>query len=209
MILDVDLLAQVARAVIEPEDGSFPSGLWTGDEVYQFLTYGQQAFLRATHAQRGVALLDAVLGQAQYPLPDDWIATVRVVWRPTDGAPRELPVGDTLQADMAMPAWAQAAGTPRLFADAEFPTRTCQVMPAPDVAGQFELTYVPRAPVLTGSGESPTLPDTLTRAVLPWAALHGMLGKVARTSDGPRAAYCRDRLALAETATALLLKGFA
>jgi hypothetical protein len=108
-----------------------------------------------------------------------------------------------------MPAWPLASGTPRLFADAEFATRTCQLMPAPDVDGVIELTYVPLAPGLDGSGAETTLPDTIARAVLPWGTIGTLLDKVARVSDGPRAQYCRDRVAIAETAVAILLKGFA
>lgn len=209
MIRDTDLLAIVGRLVIEAEDGTWADDLWTRDEVLGYGTQAQQHFLRTTHALRGVVNLTAVIGQARYALPPDWIATVRVVWRPTVGTPYELPVGDTFQADLAMPTWAVAPGTPRLFADAEFPTRTGQVMPAPDVDGVIELTYVPMAVALTGAGELAALPDTFARAVLPWGTLGSMLSKVARPHDGPRARYCRDRVELAEAATAIVLKGFA
>jgi hypothetical protein len=210
-LTDQQVLGVVQRRLIEGDDGgqSWPSALWSFGEVTLSLDQQQDRFLRATHCHVGIALVSAVIGQSRYDLPDDWIQTVLVVWRPAGGAPIELPLGDSFQADLAIPTWSTVPGTPRLFADAELPTRTGQVMPAPDVDGVFELVYIPRGTTLTGQGEFVTLVDDLARAALVPAVLGDLLSKVGRGADPIRAQACKDRVALAEAAVAILLQGFA
>jgi hypothetical protein len=210
-VTDQALLSIVQRRLVETATGgqSYDSQLWTAEEVHRYVEQAQDRLLAATHAQVGIAAIAAVVGQAQYALPIDWLCTVSVDWQdPTTLAVTELPGGDTLQADCGIPTWPAASGTPRLYADAEFPTRTIQLMPAPDVAGTILVNYVPRGAPITGQGSLLTVPDELVYTGVLYGVLGAMLGKVGRAADPARAGYCRSRMALAQTAVTLLLQGF-
>lgn len=208
---DQRLLSMVQRKLLETANGgqSYDSELWTAAEGYHAAEQAQDRLLAATHALVTITTIAGVIGQARYALPTDWLCTVAAAWQDTaTGTIVELPLGDTLQVDLVIPTWATVNGRPRVFADAEFPTRTCQIMPPPDAAGTLHLHYVPRGSTLTGQGVSLTVPDDLAYAGVQWGVLAQLLGKIGRASDLQRTAYAQQRVQLCETAVGLLLGGF-
>lgn len=207
---DQHFLSIVQRKLLETANGgqSYDSELWTAPEAYRYTEQAQDKLLSQTHALVSLTTIAGVIGQRQYTLPTDWLATVAVAWQDTaSGAIVEVPPADTLQVDMGLPTWMAANGTPRLWADGEFPTRTLQLMPAPAAAGTIHLHYVPRATTVTGQGVTLSLYDDLVYCGAQWGILERMLGKVGRAHDGGRAAYARQRMELCDTAVRLLLAG--
>ncbi len=209
-----DLLTTVQYALVEPPNGGlgWESGMWTTDEMAAILTLRQQRLLKTTHLTVGVAEIPGVIGQARYDLPDDWIATVAVAWdTPAAGAVarrvREVLPADMHQADLGAPTWETTTGEPLTYSDADTPTRTLQLMPAPSMTGTIQVLYVPSAPRLNVQGELLQVPDEWTTPVLKYGVLAAALGKVGRAHDPQRANYCEWRSRLGEEVTRLLLKG--
>jgi hypothetical protein len=207
---DQPFLSIVQRKLLETPNGgqAYDSELWTAEEGYRYTEQAEDQLLAKTHALVSVTTIAGVIGTARYALPADWLATVACAWQVTvTGAIVELPPADTLQVDAAFPTWATTNGLPRAWADAEFPTRTLQLMPAPDAAGTLHLHYVARAIPVTGQGSVLSLPDDLVYCGVQWGVLARMLGKVGRAHDAGRAAYARQRVELCEAAVRLLLEG--
>lgn len=213
-MIDQDLLSAVQTVLLEPPNGGlgWPSELWTKDEMYGALAFQQQQLLKVTHAFVGVAEIAGVIGQSRYDLPDDWIATVFAAWdepatASTARRVREILPADMHQADLGVPLWEVTDDTPIAYSDADTPTRTIQLIPAPAAAGTIQLLYVPLAPTPTGAGEVLQLPDPWCLPVLKYAVLESALEKIGRAYDPTRAGYCRWRRQLGEQVTRLLLGG--
>lgn len=209
---DQALLTQIQYAVIEPPDGgqSWPSGLWSRDEVLALCNQRQDRFLYDTLLLVGIAILSPVaIGDHQIALPDDWMRTVTLVWRGSDGTVRELQRVDTFEADHAIPTWFTTNGVPLFYMEDDVPgSLIVQFGPAPTVAGTLELLYVPSGTTLNGNGEILVLPDEAAH-VVKYAALADMLSKDGRGRDPQRAAYCEERVTLAKQAVELILEGWA
>jgi len=217
-ISDQQLFSAIQRKLNEPPDGgqSFFTQRWTHDELVRVAADRQDALLKATHLQIGMAQSGVIAGvleeQAGNPLvglPDDWIATVALIRFPADARPYLVDLGDSWQADMADRTLVGAAGTPKLCFDAETPSRTLRLVPAPATPAPLLLYYVPRAAVLTGTGEYCTVPDEVATSVLQYGILADLLAKTGRGQDLPRANYCRARWQLGVEVTEILLKGLA
>ena len=215
---DQALFSAIQRRLNEPPDGgqSFFTQRWTHDELVRTAADRQDALLKATHLQIGMAasgqpagVLEEQAGVATVTLPDDWIATVALIRFPSDRAPYLVDLADSWSADMGDRTMVAAAGVPRLCLDAETPSRTLRLIPAPAVAAPLLLYYVPRAAVLTGTGEYCTVPDELATPVLQYGILADLLSKTGRGQDLPRAQYCRGRWQLGIEVTEILLKGLA
>lgn len=213
-MIDQDLLSAVQTALLEPPTGglAWPSELWTKDEVYGALAFRQQELLKVTHGWAGVATIPGVIGQARYTLPDDWVATVFAAWdEPASGSTarrvRELLPSDMHQADLGLATWETTDDRPIAYSDADTPTRTIQLIPAPAAAGTIQLIYVPLAPTPTGAGEVLQVADPWCLPVLKYAVLESALEKIGRAHDPTRAGYCRWRRQLGEQVTRLLLGG--
>lgn len=84
---DQQLLTLLQYALVEPPDGgaSWPSGLWTRDEVIAAFNTRTQQYLRDTQAIVTRVEIPVVAGTNPVSLPVDWIATLAAVWR-TAGA---------------------------------------------------------------------------------------------------------------------------
>lgn len=205
---DIDILQQIQFTVIEPPDNglNWPSGLWTHDEVVQYLDQRQNMFLKDTHFQFGIANIAATSGTGTYDLPDDWINTIRVLWIAEDGSTKELPRSDTWEADNGIPTWSYINGTPLLFYDGGKPI-TLRLMPAPDEDGTIQVHYVPYSALLTGDGELMTLPGEFVGPIK-YGALSDMFSKVGRAQDPVRAKYCEDRYQLGLEVARLLVEGY-
>lgn len=208
-IADTTALSAIQFAVLElPDSGAtFPSGLWTPEEVRTYLTERQNRFLKQTLIQVGVAVTDAGPARsAMFALPADWIATVSVVWQGEDGVIKELIRSDPFAADHGDPTWTVEARTPTVYLDYAQPTLQLQVAPIPNVGGRLEILYVPLGAPFTGTGEIFTLQDEFADAVIR-GALADMLAKDGRGKDPARAAYCEGRYQLGVDAARIILDG--
>lgn len=215
-VTDQQLFSSVQRRLNEPPNGgqSFFTQRWTHDELVRTAADRQDALLKATHLQIGMAttlpgVLEEQAGNPLVTLPDDWIATVALIRFPAGGRPYLVDLADSWSADYGDRTMVAAAGVPTLCLDAETPSRTLRLIPAPAVVAPLLLYYVPRAAVLTGTGEFCTVPDELALPVLQYGILADLLSKVGRGQDLPRAQYCRQRWQLGVEVTEILLKGLA
>lgn len=215
---DQALFSMVQRKLNEPPDGgqSFFTRRWTHDELVRIALDRQDALLKATHLQIGMAqtipgetYLQEIADDPLITLPDDWIATVALIRFPAGARSYQVELGDSRQGDMGDRTLVAASGTPRLCYDVETPSRTMRLVPAPAVAAPLLLYYVPRAAPLTGQGEFCTVPDELARTTLQFGLLADLLSKIGRGQDLPRATYCRMRWQLGIEVSDILLKGLA
>lgn len=201
-------MSQIQYTMIETIDGgvTWDSGLWTQDEVVQYLDQRQNMFLKNTQFQFGIADIAATSGTGLYDLPDDWITTIRVLWIDEDGNTKELPRSDTWEADNGIPTWSYINGTPLIFYDGGKPI-TIRVMPTPDADGTIQIHYVPYAALLTGDGELMTVPDEFVPPIK-YGALADMFSKVGRAQDPIRAKYCESRYQLGLEVAQMLVMGY-
>jgi hypothetical protein len=211
-MIDQHLLTAVQYALVEPPTGglSYASELWSVAEILGALDHRQQRLLKTTHLQVGIVEIPTVIGQERYTLPDDWLATALVAWDTGTGTSRtvkEVFRADMHQADLGDASWEVTPGTPFAYSDADVPTRTIQLMPAPSAAGTIQVLYIPIASAPTGAGEHLQVPEELCLPVLKYGVLASALGKVGRAQDPQRAAYCEWRGRLGEEVTKLLLMG--
>lgn len=207
---DRELLEQLQYATMEAPDGgdTWPSGLWTRDEVLSYLNERQNRFLKTTLLELGIAELPAPAGQTRIALPDDWIATADVVWVGTDTRVRALSRGDAFEADHALGDWSGTRGQPILYMDYDPPVLELQIAPAPIVSGVIQLLYVPQAAACDGTGEFLSVPATYQAPVLKYDILAELFGKDGRGKNPEKAAYCRMRAALGVQMADILLNGF-
>ncbi len=121
-VLDTDLLTALQYATLNPPDdgATWLDGLWTPAEVLAYLNERQNRLLRETLLLVGQAAPIAVAtGVSQVTLPDDWMRTVRLIWRGTDGITRALFRSDSFAADAAVPTWETTPDTPLVYLDQE------------------------------------------------------------------------------------------
>jgi hypothetical protein len=207
---DQDLLTAIQFALIEPPNGgaSWPSGLWTREEVLGSLNQRQDKLLKDSLLLVGIANLPVAASQHRVDLPFDWIRTISVVWRSTDlTVVRELLRADSFEADHAIPTWDLTDTTaPLVYMEYETPTLQVQIGPAPTGTGTLELLYVPLGTRLTGQNELLVVPDEWAFAVK-YGALADLLSKNGRGQDLPRAASAEQKFQLGIEAARLILRG--
>lgn len=234
---DQALLELIQYALVEPPDGgaTWPSGLWTRDEVLAALNTRMRQYLRDTQAVVTRAEIAVAAGTNPIDVPIDWIATLGAVWRiPTTGlgigavslgsiylgqtyplvtllvggTRYPLSTGDAFEADLALPTWESAGGTPIVILDGDDGTLTVRLAPVPDVDGVLELLYVALPAVANGNGVTLSIPDEALDGIR-YGTLADLLGKVGRGSDPVRAKYCQERFEQDELVTEILLNGWA
>lgn len=206
---DQDFLEQLQYVMLEPPDGgqSWPSDLWSRDEVIDYVNERQDAFVKATHIRVESVTIPLVIGTSRYTLPANWVATVRVYYQPTVGQKKALTKSSGWEADHGIPTWPTQA-TPKLYMDAETPTLTLQIAPTPDAAGSLELIYVANCDPIDGDGVfSMTVADEFI-PTLKYGALADMFSKIGRAHDPSRAAYCQQRFDLGVDIARTLMNGF-
>lgn len=209
-MIDTEVMTTIQDALQEPADGgaTFPSGLWTQTEVLHRMNERQNRFLKATQAQVGVVWLDVAAGVRRVQLPPDWLTTLDVRWRPTGGAWTLLLRSDSFETDHALPGWSTNTGTPEVYMDEDAPLLQVQIAPAPPVAGQLEVLYIPQGEEMTGTGDVLLqVPDEMAAGAVKYGALADLLNKDGRGKSPERAAYCELRYRLAEQVVGLLLAG--
>jgi hypothetical protein len=206
---DQQILQQLQYVAIEPPDlgATWPSGLWTRDEVIDYLNQRQNRFLKDTHFQIGMANIPVTQGVNSYDLPDDWIATVRVLWQPASGGSYELTRSDAWEADYGMPTWSYVEGPLKTYMDVDSPALMVKLAPLPPEDGNLLYHYVPMSVTLDGNEEIFTLPDEYVPTIK-YGALADMLNKVGRATDKSRAEYCEQRYQLGLDIANMLLHGW-
>ena len=198
---DAEILSQMQTILIEPPDGgvTIPSGLWTPDEFLDALDNGKQ-YVRvgATPFFERVTLV-TVPNQTRYALPQDWVATYRVVWHGSDGSKIDLGRDSTWSADYLDPYWTMTAESrPEIYNDSLTPVPQIQVMPPCQDNGVLEVTYL---------STSTVLPDLLI-PIAKWRAIAILLAKDGRGQDLPRAKMANDLVAQGLAALNVFLKGW-
>lgn len=206
---DQDLLSELQLALLEPADGgaSFPSEVWTRDEVLDALNAAIRELVRASQILATRTELNLLAGTSTVTLPADWMATFLMAWQASGIRSPLLPT-DRFEADTALLAWELLPSRPIAYADLDSTTLTVRLVPGTSSDGTLEIVYAARPTAITGSGTILPLPDELASGEK-YGALQSLLSKVGRMQDPERAAYCADRVTLVETAADLLLSGWA
>src|SRR5262245_20749041 len=94
-MLDRDLLTELQYVLIEPPDGgdTWPSLIWTRDEVLDAVNAGVRALARDVHLDVARVEIPVTLpGGSLIDLPTDWLATAYLVWR-SGSTGRRTPLG--------------------------------------------------------------------------------------------------------------------
>lgn len=209
-----ELLSELQYVLIEPPDGgdSWPSLIWTRDEVLDAVNAGVRALVRSTHLVVTRVELPVSALTLRIDLPADWLATAHLVWRAADGTRTPLGPVDAFEGDLAVPGWETAPGLPLGYADLDGPTLTLRLVPTPEEDGVVELLYIATPPVVALALGGPDDPLPLAPefdSMLKYAALGTLLRKVGRLLDDERAHYAERRAELTTVAARLLLGGFA
>lgn len=209
-MIDQDLLTLLQYALVEPPDGgaSWPSGLWTRDEVIAALTTRMQQYVRDTQAIVTRTTIAVTAGDNPIALPTDWIATLAGGWKTLAGLRTPLTPSEAFEIDLAIPTWETTQAVPLVLLDGDAGTLTCRLGPVPIANGTLELLYVALPTSPNGSGVTLSLPDE-TLDGIKYGVLADLLGKVGRGADPLRAQYGQERFELGELITEILLGGWA
>jgi hypothetical protein len=206
---DQDLLTEIQFALLEPPDGgqTWPSEVWTRDEVIGNVNSSLWGWLRDTHALvTPVDIAVLAVGLGVVALPADWLATCTCVWRTAGGVRTPLGPVDRFEGDLMLPSWESTAGTPLGYDEFEADTLTLQLLPIPAANGVLELLYVARPAAVNGGGITVPVPEEFCSGIK-YGALGALLRKVGRLVDPARAAYCEQRYDLTVLVTQILLDG--
>ena len=207
---DRELLDELQYVLIEPPDGgdTWPSLIWTRDEVLDAVNAALRALVRGTHLS--VKRREYVGVYNPISLPTDWLATAALVWWDSFSGFTPLGPVDDFETDLALPLGDyNTVGTPIGYVDLAAETRTLRLVPAPS-GGSVFLLYIAVPPLTTGTapGTELPVPEELASGVK-YGALATLLRKVGRLLDDERARYCERRAELTEVATTILLGGWA
>ena len=206
---DQDLLTELQYALIEPPDGgqSWPSDVWSRDDVLDAVNSGVRYLLRETLCQTTWVEQVVIPLATSVGLPADWLTTAHLVWRDqASNARSPLTRTDAFEADHALPGWEGTAGTPIGYADLDTNTLELRLVPSPATAGFLENLYIAAPDPVNGNGQDLPLPNELASGVK-YSALADLLSDVTRLQDPERAAYCHERTDLIVFATTVLLRG--
>ena len=209
-MIDRDLLSELQFALIEPPDGgdTWPSAIWTRDEVLDAVNAGVRALAHDAHLLVARTEIGVAAGTTSIVLPADWMATCYLVWRALDGTRSPLGPIDSFEGDLMLPSWETVPGPPLGYADLDRTTLTLRLVPTPAADGTLELLYVVVPPAVDGTGLPLPLAEEFSSGVK-YAALGTLLRKVGRLLDTERADYCDRRYELAHTAAEIILGGWA
>lgn len=211
---DIDLMQQLQYRLLEVPDGgvSWPSGLWTRDEIISDLTQRQAKLLKNALLLITPSNPDSLVGAAstRVALPADLVRIVSVVFNDSvTGISRELLRSDSYEADHLIPSWDQTpAAYPLIYMEYETPTLFVQIAPSPINQGTLSLLYVPKGLPFTGNGVPESIPDEFGHALV-YGVLADVLGKDGRGRDVARAQYADQRFNLAVDLARIILKGWA
>lgn len=208
-VTDQDVLNEIQGHLLEPQNSgaSWLSGWWSTAEVISYLNQRQWKFLKDTCILLKRADLVTTPNVTRQPLPTDCILVDRIYWRDALGRYREIPKGDSWDADQHLSTWEIEFGNrPLEFSSAEVPQLQIQIAPASSEVGVLEALYVYLSTALSNSGISLTVPDELSPAIK-WGVIADMLSKVGRGQDLVRAKYAEQRYEEGVAAAQIMLGG--
>jgi hypothetical protein len=207
-VTDQDQLLEL-QAVLQ-EDATFSNGLWSLTEVLTYFNQRQYRFLFETKILAAWALIPWIPGEAQQPLPVDWITTIHAAWQAlASGEWTPLPASDTFELDRLLgPTGAVTHALPQAYQEDTPETLTITIAPIPSASGQVELIYVPLSEILSGQGQLFDVPDDWV-PYLKYGVYADMLGKTGRGQDLLRARYAEQRYQEGIVLAQSLLQGWA
>lgn len=206
---DQDLLTELQNAMVETANGgaSWPSGLWTVDELSGYLNQRQQRLLYATGCVLTRTTLATSPSVNRQPLPTDWIQTRRAVFLDAAGVYHPLLRSENWGLDYGLPSWQSTlAPVPLVFNEDMTPSLEIQVAPATSDAGVLQILYVALGALLSNTGVVFAVPADLV-PVVKWGVIADLLGKLNRAQDVQRTQYAEQRFAMGIAAVNLLLWG--
>lgn len=196
-VLDQTILSQLQRVTLEHDgDGgsSWPTGMWTRDEILTYLNDRQNRLLLALGLVWTVEEPAIVGGVPAQPNPATWMATRFLAYHAPAGTYRELPRMDTLELDLVLPSWPLSSSlNPRGFYEIDGDTTNTYVIPAPLAVGaSLEWYFLALGTTLTGAGVAFTVPDDFTPTIK-YGVLADMFGKVGPTANPILATAAAER----------------
>lgn len=195
-LLDQTLLDDIQRLVIEgppaPDLGvSWPSGLWTRDEVLAYANQRLQRYLQETLVTASWSDQPLIPGQPIHQLPEAWMHTAHVLVEQA-GTTTPLDSVSRAEADLTLYGWQQQMGRPLGYVELQTGTLSWEIIPTPLVGGLLHLFGTWLAQELDGNGVEIGLPDDLV-PYLTYGVLADLFGKQGRAFNLPLRDYCEDR----------------
>ena len=224
-VKDTDLLVQSFYMLMENAGAdpvsttitTYNTSMFTPQQFINAVNDRQRRFLRDTGLviKRVTQGLTSEIGR--YDLPQDWMDTRRVDFKPAGGSWYALFRSDAYTFDHGMSNWQQDFGPPQAYQEATTPLLQVDIAPAPDSAGDAILTYIgtPDRPsaLLPGGGIFVPfyglymlIPDEFAPYVF-YGALADLLNADGDGRDPKRAQYCESRYAMGVELAKLLLEG--
>lgn len=196
-VTDQDIMGALQLSMLEPDDGgqTWPSGLWSMQEIVDNINNRQRAMLSATGLTAAVAYSGVVSNEDRFDLPDNLIDIRRVAWAiETDPlAYIELPVATGWEQDHSDPSWpTRTAPAPEVYMEDHLPTLTIAVSPRPTDTGEMELIFTALGAAVDGTGRFLSVPDDYSPYIA-WGCRADMLSSEFETNDPVRAAHCESR----------------
>lgn len=216
MVTDQEILSWIQALMIEPRDGgaTWPSGLWTVDEVLAYANEAQDEFLKETGLVLTPETQALGAGVQRVPLPDDLVILDSVAFDDFQGSIRNVPRADGFQADAGFASPTSAWETnplpdrrPLAYTVGETPNLQLQVMPVSGVGGMLHLLYVALGTQLTGLGVTFSVPDEFV-CPIQWRIITKMLSKIGRGAADERAQYAESWWRMGVAATKVMLMGW-
>lgn len=195
----------IQEALLEPNDlgVSYPSGLWTPDEVVDYTQRRQQELISRVRVTVAWEELDVTANVDQLTLPQDWIATQSVLLLQA-GRSNPLQPADATQSDLLAGA---GPARPVAYDDATQAPLQLRLTPMPDANAALRLLYLSLpAPLPPATAELFAVPDPFVLYVK-YGVLADCLNKVGRGQDLQRASYCTARFEEGVIAGSILLGG--
>ena len=199
MIDDRTILSEIQRTTLENAgDGgaTWPSLMWTLDEVLGYLNQRQNRFLAETLIGWTVLEAPVMPGQAEQPRPADWIAAIQLAYK-GNGLPYYLLNRSSLrELDLSRPFWpgTTTGEAPAAVYEVEGDTLTDYLAPIPtDSAGRLERYYVAMGAQLQ---QTPAIGFSVPDEFVPtikYGALAEMFSKVGPTANSVLAGMAEER----------------
>lgn len=214
VLIDQTLLSMVQSLLAEPMDGgrTWPSGMWSAEEVLDYLNDAQLDLVATTGLILKHGTVACVPHILRHDLPQDLVQIIRLAWiRGTDGRRFPLDRSDIWELDAAQFSgignWRTEARIPGLYTTGDLPTRTVQIAPAATVPGSLEILYVSVPAPFSGLGSPPDVPNDASVA-LTWLTIRQALIKEGRGKDPGRAQLADGIATVATEAIKTMLKGW-
>lgn len=207
-VTDADALVEVQGKLLE--DAAFTSGLWTLAEVAAYFNERQSRFNRDTKLMLAHEDIAVAAATVDVPLPPDWIATQRAVWK--DNASGVFtPLDRSSRYAALMGINTNALPTkPLLIDDQSGGTLTAELFPVPAADGILRLLYASVLEVLNFDPANPDVfdvPDDFLPYIM-YGVMADMLAKDGRGRDLFRANYCENRYSEGVAIAAIMLGGY-